>query len=259
MRNVATGIMATAILLAHSWAADALTFDVFFNNFAFFPATVTIQAGDTVRWNNLGGTHTVTGTGADPICGSGPVVSSQSITFNTPGAFPYQCNFHVGLGMTGLVVVTAVSGPPVILQGPTNVAVAAGTTGQLSILASGTAPLSYSWQKGQVAVSSATNSILTLLSVASGDAGAYQCVVSNAFGAVTSSVAVVTVGDQPVVTQQPQPQTVTVSNTVSLSVAASGTPTLRYQWLKDGASISGAVSPALQLDRKSTRLNSSHT
>src|SRR4029077_18788320 len=43
------------------------------------------------------------------------------------------------------------------------------------------------------------------------------------------------------ITAQPANQTVTVGQTATFSVAASGTPPLTYQWQKNGANISGAV------------------
>lgn len=46
----------------------------------------------------------------------------------------------------------------------------------------------------------------------------------------------------PTITQQPSNQTVQVGQTATFSVSATGTATLRYQWRKNGASISGATS-----------------
>jgi plastocyanin len=105
-------------LVAGSWliagmpAAFAATNFVSFGSFFFNPSTVNIKAGDTVVWSGSG-THTVTGTGADTICGSGSVGSGCSHTFNTPGNFPYVCVVpgHIASGMTGLVVVAAAPPP----------------------------------------------------------------------------------------------------------------------------------------------------
>ena len=40
----------------------------------FRPADVTIHPGDTVIWSNSGGTHTVTGSESDAVCGSGDTI-----------------------------------------------------------------------------------------------------------------------------------------------------------------------------------------
>src|SRR6185436_650096 len=64
---------------------QAMTTNVVFKNFSFTPQTVTIQVGDTILWTNAGGTHTVTGDGADPFCGPGVIGTSCSETFTTVG------------------------------------------------------------------------------------------------------------------------------------------------------------------------------
>jgi hypothetical protein len=55
-----------------------------------------------------GGTHTVSPRAgvSEPFCGTAPACS---VVFTNNGNFGYQCNFHGGLGMTGMVSV--VSGP----------------------------------------------------------------------------------------------------------------------------------------------------
>lgn len=75
-------------------SSQAATHTITFQNRSFTPSTLTINAGDTVVFQNAGGTHTVTGYGADPFCGSDPVPSSCSVTFNNPGVFPFRCVFH---------------------------------------------------------------------------------------------------------------------------------------------------------------------
>jgi plastocyanin len=251
MKSVGVMHLAIWTLLSLGQSAKGLTYDVFFNNFSFSPAVVNIQVGDTVRWSNLGGTHTVTGTGADPICGNGTVATSQSVTFTAVGSFPYRCNFHFGSGMTGLVVVAASTGPPTILNGPTNVAAAAGSAVTLSVTAVGAAPLLYQWRKNLTDIPMATNATFQIPMAGASDAGNYLCVVTNAFGAVTSGVAAITVGDPPYYppsfTQHPLSQTVSVSNSVSFGVSAVGTVPLSFQWIKDGTNLPGATGSTLSL------------
>src|SRR5437773_1591152 len=47
----------------------AITTNVTYGSFFFVPRVVSINAGDTVVWTNGFGSHTVLGTGSDPICG----------------------------------------------------------------------------------------------------------------------------------------------------------------------------------------------
>lgn len=95
---------------------------------------------------------------------------------------------------TNLITVTAatVSMPPEILLQPASRTNHAGSTADFTVNASG-ASLSYSWLKNVAAISQATNSALVLPAVALSDAAAYNVVVSNSFGAVTSSPATLTV------------------------------------------------------------------
>ncbi len=70
----------------------------------------------------------------------------------------------------------------------------AGDSVTFTVLASGTGPLHYQWRKNGADISSLNNSsastnVLNLTAVQSSDAGSYTVVVTNAVGAVTSSVA----------------------------------------------------------------------
>jgi plastocyanin len=86
------------------------TTNVSYGSFFFNPKVVAIKVGDTVNWTGGTGTHTVDGTGADPICGGAALPCSH--TFNTAGNFAYICTLpgHATAGMTGLVMVA--SAPP---------------------------------------------------------------------------------------------------------------------------------------------------
>src|SRR5258708_2358442 len=86
-RPLATSLALLCVCLLPA-ATFAVSTNVTFQNFSFTPQTVTIQSGDTVTWTNAGGTHTVTGDGANPFCGSGVVPVSCSVTFTNSGTFP---------------------------------------------------------------------------------------------------------------------------------------------------------------------------
>ena len=90
----------------------AATVNVSFGNFSFSPRNVTINVGDTVVWSNTGGSHTVTGDGSDPFCGSGTIPTSCSHTFSTAGTFPYHCIPHAGIDMRGTVTVQSAANTP---------------------------------------------------------------------------------------------------------------------------------------------------
>ena len=93
-------------------ARSGQTHTVQFKNFQFDPPALTIKVGDTVLFENAGGSHTVTGTSADPFCGTGAIPASCQVKFSTPGTYPYRCLFHSSAGpppqgMIGTITVEA--------------------------------------------------------------------------------------------------------------------------------------------------------
>jgi hypothetical protein len=94
--------------------------------------------------------------------------------------------------------------PPVIGLQPQSQNVVAGINVGFNLAASGTGSLAYQWQRNGTnltdggGISGATNANLSLLGVQTNDAAAYRCLVTNLFGAATSSVANLTVV-QPVI------------------------------------------------------------
>ncbi len=140
---------------------------------------------------------------------------------------------------------TATAVPPTITTQPQNQTVAVGATATFSVVATGTAPLSYQWSKSGTVIGGATDSSYTTPATVSGDNGAaFTVKVSNVAGSQTSSAATLTVtatAVPPTITMQPQNQTVTVGSTATFSVVATGTAPLSYQWSKSGTVIGGAT------------------
>jgi hypothetical protein len=165
---------------------------------------------------------------------------------------------------TGTVTVGGGSGAvaPSITAQPANQVVGAGADVTFTVGASGTAPLSYQWQKNGANVSGATRSSLTLTSVTTASAGSYQAIVSNSAGSATSATAtlIVTItAVAPSITTQPVSQTVIAGANMSFSVVASGTAPLSYQWRKNGSSITGATSATLTLNNVTSSTAGSYT
>lgn len=90
----------------------------------FEPSNLTINVGDTVIFNGLGGApHNVHADdnsfrcahGCDNSGGDGDPASddwSSSITFNNAGVIHYHCDIHQSMGMTGTITVNDVAPPP---------------------------------------------------------------------------------------------------------------------------------------------------
>jgi hypothetical protein len=118
----------------------------------------------------------------------------------------------------------------------------------LTVAGGGSEPLGYQWRKDTSDIGGATSDTLTLSNVTSGDAGDYDVVVSNACGSQTSAVAVIEVGTAPVISADPQSQSVCPGGSVTLSVAATGNGTLTYEWRLDGNTIAGATGATYEIN-----------
>src|SRR5205807_2200529 len=141
---------------------------------------------------------------------------------------------------------------PAITTQPASQMVGTGQTATFTVTATGTAPLSYQWQKNGTAISAATvASYTTSATTASDNGDQFTVVVSNALASVTSSAAVLTVNAAlvaPTITTQPASQTVSTGQTATFTVTATGTAPLSYQWQRNGTAIGAATTAS---DRKS--------
>jgi len=124
--------------------------------------------------------------------------------------------------------------PPTILSHPASQFVVAYQDASFSVVAEGPEPLYYQWRFSGDDIPGATNRTLLLTNVQFNQAGDYRVVVFNAAGSAVSSNALLTVGAPPVISQQPFDTNVMRGSNAVLSVAASGTGPLRYQWLLNG-------------------------
>jgi hypothetical protein len=98
-----------------------------------------------------------------------------------------------GCGGGGLTTVGSVSPPSIITQ-PTSETVTVGSSATFSVVASGTAPLSYQWQQNGTAIAGATAAAYTTPPTVISDNGSqFTVVASNPGGSITSNAANLTV------------------------------------------------------------------
>jgi hypothetical protein len=173
-------------------------------------------------------------------------LSIAPVTTVDAGTYSVIATNAVGSVTSANAIVTVKMAPMFTLQ-PKPQAVAAGTTARFSVAVSAIPGATLQWHKDGVALPGATTSVLTLTSASSRDVGTYNVVATNAVGSVTSTSAALVIGVAPVITQQPGSQIVAAKANVTLSVAASGSPSPSFQWKKDGINISGATSATLSL------------
>ena len=164
-------------------------------------------------WGATGETVTTTGTG-----GTATMTNNNNIGGSTMSA-GYVANLSAGSVTVGASVGTATKGcfiadifapapatsAPTITTQPswspaTNYAVL-NPSAQASVVASGTAPLSYQWYTNATTSAlsdnanhiGSTSNILTITSAAVADSTSYTVVITNLYGSVTSSAAILTV------------------------------------------------------------------
>lgn len=150
---------------------------------------------------------------------------------------------------------------PSVTTQPASETVTAGQAAAFSVVATGTAPLNYQWNRNGVAISGAVSSSYTTPATTTSDSGStFNVVVSNTAGSVTSNAATLTVNlavTAPKITTQPSSQTVIAGQTATFAVTATGTAPLSYQWQKNGAAISGATAATYATPSTTTSDNGS--
>jgi hypothetical protein len=155
---------------------------------------------------------------------------------------------------------------PTITTSPVATAVTEGQGASFTVVAAGTAPLSYAWRRNGSTIAGATAATYTLAAATLADnAASFSVVVSNSAGSVTSGAAVLTVNALtvvPTITTQPAAATLSAGGSTTFTVAVGGTPTPTVQWLiaggadladgagsgaLAGATIAGVTTPTLTL------------
>ena len=159
-----------------------------------------------------------------------PAITIYNLSTNNAGNYTVMVSNPFG-AITSSVATVTLALPPSISVQPLGQGVAVGTAATLSVTASGTAPLSYQWWDGAGAILDATNASYVLNPAETNNSDNYFVVVTNTYGAITSSVAALVVYLPVNLTSQPQNQTVPAGGNVTLSVTASGTGPFSYQWL----------------------------
>jgi len=167
---------------------------------------------------------------------------------------------------TSAVATLTVLFPPAIVSAPTNPLVLQGSTAVFQVVASGTDPLTYHWQRNGTNLfnggrySGVTSPTFQIASVQYDDPGDYRVVITNPYGQ-TNATATLSLAFAPysILGVQPQNQSVPLNGTATFNVDLGGTPPLTLQWLKNGLDIPAddrvsptnytlVLSPTLQSD-----------
>ena len=212
------------------------------------PASQTVTAGQAA-------TFSVTASGDAPMSYqwfmNGAAAGTNSSAFSIAqtatgqtGAQIYVVVTNAGGSATSATVtltVTAAATAPTITQQPVSVTVTAGQSAAFSVLATGTAPISYQWFMNGTAAGT-NSSTFSIAQTTAGQTGAQIHVkVSNSTGSATSNTVTLTVNPvaptAPAISQQPTNATVTVGQSATFTVTATGTSPLTYQWFMNGGAV----------------------
>ncbi len=177
------------------------------------------------------------------------IPDATSSSLDIPSAQPSDATSYFvsvinGNGVTNSTIVSLTVDPglaPIIDYGPYNSTANAGQYADFYVGAEGTGELSYQWYFNDELVIDQTSSDYFFGPVSSEDAGNYSVNISNDFGNITSSEALLTVLPAlagPQISQQPVGGNVVVGLTANLSVTATGNPSPHYQWLLNGSPLS---------------------
>ena len=126
---------------------------------------------------------------------------------------------------------------PVILVQPLDVSVLFLDAASLNVVALSLTTMTYQWQKNGTNIPGATSATYSLLTVGNADAGAYDVIVQNGGGSVTSVTVSIVIEAPPTIISQPLSQMVTAGGTASFSVTPIGTAPFTYQWSLNGSSL----------------------
>jgi hypothetical protein len=177
----------------------AAQFSVQFED-ASLPADRTVLAGESTSFSAV-------------VLGSGPlsyqwlkdgaeIPGATDLVFTLPVVLPGDAGSYA-LRVTNAVssattrgAVLTVTGTPVVLTDPSlpvDQTVVEGGSATFTVLASGSAPVSYQWFKGETAIAGATSALYTISPVVASDAGVYHVAVSNPISSTNSRTATLVV------------------------------------------------------------------
>jgi hypothetical protein len=136
---------------------------------------------------------------------------------------------------------------PSVVAHPVSRAVSAGSRVVFHVSVCGSRPLTYQWRFNGANIANATNASYVIASAQAGNTGSYTAQVGNSAGSVLSEAASLSLMAPPVITAQPQSQTIGGGLSATFTVEATGAGPLSYQWRRNGIALPGATSVSLTI------------
>lgn len=212
---------------------------------ATFSVTADAYPAPTVQWqrdgSNISGATSLSHT------------ISPTLASDNGSAFLAVVSNGVGNAKSNSAKLTVIPRPTPasVVASPLDSAVMEGQSTRFTVVASGSAPLTYQWYKNQVAIAGATTDTLVLATVKLADAGSYNVAVDNeARSPVFSSSATLTVSAvsvAPNILSQTLDLSLVEGNQATFKVVANGTGPLAYQWQCNQVDLIGSSTDTLSL------------
>ncbi len=172
------------------------------------PPSITTQPQPQTVADGATATFTVVASGTGPLVyqwrrDGADIGGATSASYTTPVVHLADSGAVYSVAISNAAATGAVSNgatltvnpaAPTITTQPLSQTVASGSTVNLTVVASGTAPFTYQWKKGGTDIPGATSDTYSIAPVTPADAGSYTVVVSNGTApAATSNAAILTV------------------------------------------------------------------
>jgi len=218
-------------------------------NLAGSNAVFTVSASGTAplhyQWtkNGTAASNNVAGANANGL-------KLVNLALANAGSYYVVVTNTYGSATSAVAVLTVVTPPTIAIQPKTPVNISTNVELSLTVGAGGTGPFTYQWRDDGVNLTDGPNilgsatSNLVIYPTFGSNSGSYSVIVSNLYASVTSMVSVVTVGVGPAIVTSPASTNGLVGSNVTLTVSASGTAPLHYQWSKNGTAASNNVAGA---------------
>jgi hypothetical protein len=228
------------------------------------PPTITLQPQSQVVNTNTTVVFTIAANGAGPVRyqwqfngvnisgATNASLTLNNVTLAHEGDYRVLVTDDITTGVSAVARLT-VRVPPVVLVGLRGVTNVVGSTVTLSITASGSVPMGFSWRKGSIILTNivlmTTNSTFTILNAQTNDSTTWRCVITNSGNAAPGvlSQASILILAPPVLTNSPLSQIVEPGANVTFTAGASGSAPLYYRWQFQGADIANATNSSLSL------------
>jgi alpha-tubulin suppressor-like RCC1 family protein len=226
--------------------------------------------GSVVGWgDNSAGQLDIPSGLSDVVAVTGGEVQSLALeadgTVVVWGVGDGSTNYGQGVVPAGLSNVTGIAagywcnlaltfeGPIQIVQDPQSQTIPYGSDVTFSVMATGAPPISYQWfMNGQplvdgYGISGSATAALSITNVQPSDEGTYDVLVSNAFGSVLSTNALLNLIPPPQVVVQPTNESALIFGSAAFSVTVRSSLPISYQWVFNGEPIANETNADLIL------------